>query len=659
VNGAGGVFLGSVYSTLQFKTGGFAGDVAGAQRGLRGLGNSFNQAENQGSDFSNSLGGAVRTGLLATGAAAVAAGGASVKMAGDFEQSMSVLRYNSSATAAEFQLLSARARDLGQDAALPGISAADAANAMNELAKAGLSVNDVLAASKGVLSLAKAGNIDVGLAATTTARALNAFGLEGSQASRIADLLAATANKSTADVQDLAFGLQMAGAGSKQMNVPLQDTVTALGLFANAGIAGSDAGTSLKAMFQQLANPTAESAALMRQLGLDFFDAKGNFIGLEATASQLQTKLGTLSAEQRNAALATIFGADASRVAGILANEGAGGFDKMRDAVTKQGAAADAAKAYNNGFTGALDSFISSAQTVGIALGTSVLPPLTGFLRALAQPEKTIGSFVGWLNNANPVVQGLSVFLLALAGGAAVYAVGIGAATVATTAFAIAMAVLASPIFLVVAAVAAVAAVAFVVYRNWGGITSFFADIFGSVIRTTSNWWGSFVGFFQRLPGTVINAIGNLGGLLYNSGRDMIHGLLNGAGSLLGSVGRFFLDRLPGWIVGPFKKALGIHSPSTVFAGYGTDVVQGLASGITASRGLVSSAMKGLDAQMTVSPTRPSSNLPSQAGLFTQQAQQPAPARGGSPVNIEKYEVHNNIDPERVLRDMSRRVALA
>src|SRR3954470_2521691 len=496
----GGVFLGSVYATMALKTGGLAGDVAAARGQINGLGDSFNDAENRGSRLSGFLGGALRTGLLAGGAAAVAAGGASIKMAGDFEQSLNVLRYNSGATAEQFAQLSARARELGKDASLPGVSAADAALAMNELAKAGLSVNDVLGASKGVLSLAKAGNIDVGLAATTTARALQAFGLEGTAATQVADMLASAANKSTADVQDLAFSLQMAGSGSRQMGVPLQDTIAALGIFSNAGIAGSDAGTSLKAMFQQLANPTKESATLMQQLGLDFFDAQGRFVGLEATAGQLQAKLSGLSAEQRNAALATIFGADASRVAGILANEGAVGFDRMRDAVQTQGAAANAAKAYNDGFKGSLDAFMSSLQTMATDLGSKVLPPLTAFIRAISTPGQTIGAFVDWFNKAGPAVQGFTVFLGALAAGGIVYGVAMGIATAATAVFGAVMAVVLSPVCLVIAAVAALAAIVFVVYRNWSNITGFFANAWEGIKNAFSSGVAATIGFFERLP---------------------------------------------------------------------------------------------------------------------------------------------------------------
>jgi TP901 family phage tail tape measure protein len=669
----GGLFLGSVYATMSLKSDGFARDVAEARAQVIGLGGAFGQSEASGNSFSSFLTGKLKTGLLAGGIAAAGAGTAAIHLAGDFEQSLSVLRYNSGATAAQFEQLSTRARELGKDASLPGVSASDAALAMNELAKAGLSVNDVLSASRGVLSLAKAGNIDVGLAATTTARALNAFSLEGREASRIADMLAAAANKSTADVQDLAYGLQMAGAGSKQMGVPLQDTITALSIFANAGIAGSDAGTSLKTMFQTLANPTKESAALMRKLGLDFFDAQGRFVGLESTAGQLQAKLGSLSAEQRNAALATIFGADASRVAGILATEGAAGFDKMRDAVQTQGAAANAAKAYNDGFKGALDSFTSTVQTLGTDLGTKLLPPLTDFIRAITDPGKTIGGWVDAFNRAGPVIQGVTVFLGALAltigvieGLSALYIASFTIMTAVTGAFGVALAFVLSPLFLIAVAVAAVIAVGYLLWKHWDAVSAFAVKVWGGIgnaAGTAADWivqkWSSVVSFFSDLPGRLGSWLGNVGGLLYNAGRDLIQGLLNGAGSLLGSIGRFMADRLPAALQGPFKKALGIHSPSTVFAGYGVNVVEGLANGITGSRGLLSGAMGQLDATMTVSPVRPDVGTQSQAALFTDQAPAPASGRNFSGPLVGEYNVYNQVDPERILRDLSRRVALA
>jgi len=150
------------------------------------------------------VGGMIKGALVGVSVAALAAGGASINMAGDFEQSLNILGSVSSATADQMSQLSKKARELGQDAALPGVSAADAANAMTELAKAGLDVNNVLGASKGVLSLAKAGQVDAAFAANVTAQALNAFSLSGAEANRIADLLAGGANASTASVEGMA-----------------------------------------------------------------------------------------------------------------------------------------------------------------------------------------------------------------------------------------------------------------------------------------------------------------------------------------------------------------------------------------------------------------------------------------------------------------------
>lgn len=384
------------------------------------------------------LGGVMKTSLLAAGVAATVAGVAAVNMAGDFEQSLNVLKSVSGATAEQMAQLAAKARELGKDASLPGVSARDAANAMTELAKAGVGVNDVLGASKGVLSLAKAGQLEVKDAATIAARALNAFGLSGDKASQVADILAAGANASSADVGELAYAMSQAGSSASRMGVSLGDTVTALGLFSNAGINGSDAGTSLKTMLQRLAAPTDEAASKMKELGLNFFDASGQFIGLQKTSGQLQKALGGLTQEQREQAIAAIFGADASRVAGVLAKEGAAGFDEMSKAVNRQGAATQLAAAQNSGFKGALDNLKSTLETIATDVGSKVTPVLTKMFGFLAE-------------NAVPVLAGLTAGVVAL--GVAFVVTG-GAAGILATA----VAIITSPITAIVVAVAALAA---------------------------------------------------------------------------------------------------------------------------------------------------------------------------------------------------------
>lgn len=355
----------------------------------------------------------VGSAMKLVGAGALAAGVASVKMAGDYEQGLNIFKSVSGATAQQMAMVAAKARELGQDASLPGVSARDAANAMTELSKAGLSVNDTLAASKGVMSLAKAGQIDVADAATIAAQALNAFKLKGSDAGKVADVLANGANASATDIRGLSLGLQQSAAVASQFGVSLEDTVTTLGLFANRGMQGSDAGTSLKTMLISLANPSKKAANLMHELGINAYDASGKFVGMRQLAQNLQNGLKGLSEEQKQQALATIFGTDAFRAAAFLADSAGKSYDDMSKAVGRSGAAMDLAKAQNSGFNGALDNLKSTIETVATDFGQKLLPELTKIIKQLAD-SGVIEAFGNILTGLLPVLKMVAAGFVAL-----------------------------------------------------------------------------------------------------------------------------------------------------------------------------------------------------------------------------------------------------
>ncbi|MEW1951030.1 phage tail tape measure protein [Pseudarthrobacter sp902506025] len=359
-----------------------------ASKPIRDVTNELDQGTGKANKFSGALGsmGAVLAKTaLAVGAAGVAAGTFAVSSAANYEQSLNVFRSVSGATVEQMNAVASASRALGNDMSLPGVSAKDAALAMVELAKAGLSVNDTMAASKGVLSLAKAGQMETADAAEVAANALNSFGLAGSEAGRVADLLAAAANASSADVKDMAYSLQMSSASAAAVKVPVEDLTTMIGEMANNGIKGSDAGTSLKTMFMNLIPTTDNARAAMKKLNLDFYDAKGNFVGVREAINQLEKGTKNLTDEQKALAIQTIFGSDSSRAANILIKEGVAGYDQMSAAVNKQGAAADLAAAQNAGFKGAIDGLQSSLETVAIDVGMQLLPSLTSLATYLAK----------------------------------------------------------------------------------------------------------------------------------------------------------------------------------------------------------------------------------------------------------------------------------
>lgn len=343
-------------------------------------------------------GGIIARVAAGAGLATLGMGIMSVRAAGNFEQSMNIVQAVSGATAAQFKALQTEAIALGKDMKLPNVSAKDAADSMAELSKAGLSVNDVLSATRGTLQFGIAANIGFAESANIVARSLTAFGLEGSKATQVADLFTAAANKSTASAQDIALGFQMASAQFAAGDQTISGLTTSLALMANAGIAGSDAGTSLKTMMNRLMAPTQKAKDLMKDLGFEVYNSEGNMKSMPNIIQSLEQSLAGMSKEQRNATLYTLFGSDAIRAARVQLNAGEEGWRKMEKAITKGGEAQAFAEARTKGFNGALGAFGSAVETVAITLGMAMLPALTSAVRAMANWVNSLdtGKIIGF-----------------------------------------------------------------------------------------------------------------------------------------------------------------------------------------------------------------------------------------------------------------------
>lgn len=325
----------------------------------------------------------------------VAGFGYAAKAAGEFEAELNTFQAVSSATARQMEQVSRASKQLGADAKLPGTSAADAAIAMSELAKGGLSVKESMEAVRGTLQLAAAAQTDNATAATIVADTLNAFGLAGRDAGKVVDLLAASANASTASIDDMAQGLKQSSAVAKQAGVPVDQVTAALARLANAGIKGSDAGTSLKTMLMRLMAPAGAGAKKIKELGLELRDQQGNLKPLPALADEFTSKLKQMTPAQRDAALAAIFGSDAIRAANVLLTKGGAAQEEMRKKVTKQGAAQDLAAAKMKGFNGASEAFTSTIQTLAITLGGMLLPTMTSVLRGFTTLAAAVDGLPG------------------------------------------------------------------------------------------------------------------------------------------------------------------------------------------------------------------------------------------------------------------------
>lgn len=335
-----------------------------------------------------------------------------VKQYMDFDQAMSGVRANLQGTPAQMQAVTAAVRQAG---AASVFSAVEAANAAEELAKAGLSTSDIIGgALTGSLNLAAAGGIGLAQAAEISATAMTQFHLSGKDVSHIADVMASGALASTASVESLSQAMAQGGGMASSMGISLEQTVGALSLFDQNALKGSDAGTSLKTMLMSL-TPTSEAAATaMDEIGLKAFDAQGNFVGLNSVADQLKNGLKGMGDEQRIAALKTIFGNDAYRAANILYQQGAAGLQKYVDTVSRAGVAQQVAAAKLNNAHGDLEKLKGSIQDVLIGAGEGANGPLRGLLQS-------VNSLVEGFGKIPPSVQS-GIFQVAAFGSAGLLA---------------------------------------------------------------------------------------------------------------------------------------------------------------------------------------------------------------------------------------------
>lgn len=394
---------------------------------------------------------------------AVAVGGAALvtKTYADFDQKMS----NVAATGTDAKLSFDALRDAAIDAgAQTAFSAGEAADGIENLLKAGLSAEDILGGGlTGALDLAAAGELAVGDAAEIASSAMTQFGLKGSDVTHIADLLAAGAGKAQGDVSDLAGALNQSGLVANSFGLSIEETTGTLSAFASAGLLGSDSGTSFKTMLIALANPTEKSAGLMEELGINAYDASGAFVGTAELAGQLQTALGDMSTEQRNATLATIFGTDAIRSANVLYSEGKAGIEEWITAVDDQGYAADVAATRLDNLNGDLDALGGSFETLFIQSGKGLNDSLRGVVQMVTD---MVNAFSG----LNPVVLNSIALLVGGGGLVALGVAGLGKLTVsiaATKAAMTALGISTKTAALAVSAIGGVLAIAAVGLALW------------------------------------------------------------------------------------------------------------------------------------------------------------------------------------------------
>src|SRR5215216_317670 len=462
------VELATGYVSLAVSSRGIAKGVAREFAGVERLADST--GKRSGKRLSLGMAAALKAGGLVTGVAGIVKGfGAAVGSAGNFEKSMRLVGVTTKVGSGELKSLTATAIEMG---AKTSFSAQGASDAMVSLAKGGLKAAEIQGgALEQTLTLATAGGLELGDAADYMVSGLRSFGLEAKDSGRVAAALAGGANASTASVESMGLALAQVASQANTAGLSIEDTTAGIAALANNGIQGSDAGTSLKVMLQGLVPQTDKAKGSMEKLGLitkdgsnQFFDAQGNMKSLTQVSGILQNALKGQTKEQKINTLYRLFGSDATRAASILAKEGAAGLAEYTKATSDQNAAQALAANATQGFAGAMERFKGSVETVGIQLGTLLLPYLTkllDFVSGTAIPAMT--TFAGVLSKHRDLIGALAVGISAVAGPILLMVGAFKVAALVARAWAAAQVLLnialtANPIGLVIIALAGIAA---------------------------------------------------------------------------------------------------------------------------------------------------------------------------------------------------------
>lgn len=319
--------------------------------------------------------------LLAAGVAVTALVGLTVAKFASFDQAMSNTAAATMATTEQQKELGAAALEAGADSAY---SANEAAAAEEELAKAGLSVSEIIGGGLNAsLGLAAAGQLEVARSAEIMATTLKQFKLPAEDAAHVSDLLAAGAGKAQGSVEDLANALKYVGPVANGLGISVEETTGILALFAEQGILGEQAGTSLRGVLSSLTSPSKIAAATMKDYNVQVFDGTGKMKSGAAVAQELHKAFDGLSDAERSAAMGRIFGNEQITAATILMRGGADAVNEWTEAVDDSGFAAEQAAKRQDNLAGDVEKLGGAFDTALIKTGSGANDVLRNMVQAV------------------------------------------------------------------------------------------------------------------------------------------------------------------------------------------------------------------------------------------------------------------------------------
>jgi len=348
----------------------------------------------------------VAKGVAAIGAAVVAAGGFAIREFAAFEKGMSDVKAITKSTEAQMDKLEKQAKKLGRTTKF---TALEAAEAQKFLGMAGFQTNEILEALPSTLQLAAAANLDLGRSADIASNILSQFGLESKDTSMLVDVLASTVTSSNTNMEELSEAMKFLGPTAAAFGVSVEEASATVGLLAGRGLKGSLATRALGTALTRLTKPTSEMKKVIGGLGLEVFNASGEFVGMAGMIEELERVTKGMTQQQKQATISTIFGGEAiQEINGLLADGSVRLREYTKELEDSEGAAAQMADTQEDNLVGSFTKLKSAMSGALIELG-DVISEQTGLRAAMDGSSDAINGFTDGLvsGDFNPFLDSL------------------------------------------------------------------------------------------------------------------------------------------------------------------------------------------------------------------------------------------------------------
>lgn len=481
-------------------------------------------------------------------------GAAAAKIGMEFEKSMSEVSAVTGATGEEFNELEKLAREMGSKTSK---SAKDAADAIKYMGLAGWDTGQIMKGLEPVLRLSEAGNIDLGRASDLVTDSMSALGLSVDELGAYLDQMAQTSRKSNTNIDMLAEAMIVVGGTFKNLNTPLDEANALLGILANRGKKGSEAGTALNSILVNLTSGAGQAGKAMKELGLSAFDSQGNFKGISNVLKELREKLSGMTEEQRNTYFAMIGGKTQIDTLNALLDGVGKEYDELRENIQdSNGALSDMAKTMQDNNLGALTRLKSALEEAALSIYDTLKPSIEAIIAKIQE-------WTDWFNNLSPEMKELivKIGLIAAAIGPLLIVIAktitiFGKLKAAAAILGPIIGGISAPVLIAAGVIAGLIAVGVLLYKNWDTIKAKALEFKDKLIET-----------FNKIKQSISRIIGSLKENILGIWNGIISGIKGSINKIISIINIFTGGmnkigfKIPSWVPGLGGKSFGFNIP--------------------------------------------------------------------------------------------------